>query len=57
MYHPLLEIEVYRPLEFAKLLGLSAPTIITWLKQQKLKGRKLGGRYYVVATELERLRT
>jgi excisionase family DNA binding protein len=48
--------EVYRPPEFAKLVGVTPPTIVSWIKAAKLKAQKIGGRYYIPVTELDRLK-
>jgi excisionase family DNA binding protein len=56
MHHVLLDQPVYRPLEFGKLVGVSVVTVVNWVKAGKLKGHKIGGRYYVVASELAKLK-
>jgi excisionase family DNA binding protein len=57
MHHALLEIDVYKPREFAELVGVTAPTVVSWLKSGTLKGHKIGARYYILASELDRLRS
>jgi len=57
MHHALLQIDVYRPREFAELVGVTAPTVVSWLKSGRLKGHKIGARYYILATELDRLKS
>ena len=56
MRHILMNTEVYRPPEFAKLVGVTPPTIVSWIKSAKLKAQKIGGRYYIPVTELDRLK-
>jgi excisionase family DNA binding protein len=56
MHHVLLNTDVFRPPEFARLVGVTPPTIVSWIKSTKLKGHKIGGRYYVPATELDKLK-
>jgi hypothetical protein len=55
-HHVLLDEDVYQPFDFAQLVGVHHLTVINWLKKENLKGWKIGGRYYVAASELTRLR-
>ena len=55
MFHPLLNIDVYRPPEFARLVGVTKFTVMSWIKANKLTAFKVGGRFFVPATELTRL--
>jgi excisionase family DNA binding protein len=55
MKHPLLDYEVQRPPRFAKLVGVSKPTVMAWIKSGKLKAHRIGARYYIPDSELARL--
>ena len=55
MKHALLDDEVQRPPQFAKLVGVSKPTIMSWIKSGKLKAHRIGARYYIPESELARI--
>jgi excisionase family DNA binding protein len=55
MRHALLDYEVHRPPQFAKLVGVSKPTIMAWIKSGKLKAHRIGTRYYIPDSELARI--
>lgn len=50
-----LEPRLYRPSEISKLLGLPKPSVYVWLKDGQIKSLKLGGRFFVPPSEVERL--
>ena len=39
----------------AKLVGVSKPTIMAWIKSGKLKAHRIGTRYYIPDSELARI--
>jgi excisionase family DNA binding protein len=53
--HPLLKAEVLRPPEFATKVGVQPPTVYAWIRSGQLKAHRVGGRFYIPATELNRL--
>lgn len=55
MKHVLIDFEVQRPPQFAKLVGVSKPTIMAWIRSGKLKAHKIGSRYYIPDSELARI--
>jgi excisionase family DNA binding protein len=55
MKHALLDYEVERPPQFAKLAGVSKPTIMSWIRSGKLKAHRFGTRYYIPSSELQRM--
>jgi putative resolvase len=55
MRHVLLDFEVHRPPSFATLVGVSKPTIMSWIKSGTLKAHKIGTRYYIPDSELRRI--
>ena len=56
MKHVLLDHEVYRPPEFATMIGVSKPTVITWIRSGRLKAHHIGDRWYIPHFELERIK-
>ena len=56
MKHVLLEHDVFRPPEFAALIGVSKPTITNWIRLGKLKAHHIGDRWYIPAFELDRIK-
>jgi excisionase family DNA binding protein len=50
-----LESRMYRPSEIARLLGFPKPSVYGWIKDGEIKALKLGGRFFVPASEVERL--
>lgn len=52
MRHPLLDYEVHRPREFAKKVGVTKPTIMSWIKSGQVEAYKIGSRYYIPESEL-----
>ena len=55
MKHALLDYEVYRPPQFAKLAGVTRATIIRWIETGRLKAHRIGSRYYIPESELTRI--
>ena len=55
MKHVLFDYDVQRPPQFAKLVGVSKPTIMAWIKSGKLKAHRIGARYYIPDSERERI--
>lgn len=52
MRHTLFDHEVHRPPEFAKLVGVTKPTIMAWIRAGKIKAHKIGSRFYIPDSEL-----
>ncbi len=44
----------YTPIEVSKIMGLTTITVWGYLKTKKLKGRKIGGRWYISEPVLKR---
>lgn len=48
------DIRLYTVQETAELLGVTTRTILTYLKEGKLTGRKIGGKWKMTEEELRR---
>lgn len=46
---------VYSPDEAAKILGVHRNTIMRWIRDETLYAAKLGGRYRISQSEIDRL--
>jgi len=46
--------DVYSPDEFAELLGVPPTTVRRWLREGRIRGRKIGRRWFVPHSELEK---
>jgi excisionase family DNA binding protein len=55
MFHPLLKTQVHTPAELAALIGVSTQTVFVWIRSNKIKSARIGGRFFIPATEFERL--
>lgn len=55
MRHPLFKEDVLLPKEFAVRVGVCKATVHDWLHANKLVSYRLGKRWFIPASELERL--
>jgi excisionase family DNA binding protein len=55
MYHPLLKCDVQTPPEAAKVLGVSPVTVVEWIRQRRFEAYRVGGRFYIPTTAVNRL--
>ena len=53
MMHPADRKDVYSPDEFAEVLGVPPTTVRRWLREGRIRGRKIGRRWFVPHSELE----
>lgn len=49
--------EAFKSEEVAEMLGISAFTVRKWLRDGRIKGRKIGRTWFVPKAEIERLMT
>jgi len=49
------EEKLYKPSDFAKLMGISRSGVIKWIKQGKIRAVEIHGRWYIPESEIERL--
>jgi len=49
------EEKLYKPSDFAKLMGISRSGVIKWIKQGKIRAVEIHGRWYIPESEIEKL--
>jgi len=49
------EEKLYKPSDFAKLMGISRSGVIKWIKEGKIRAVEIHGRWYIPESEVERL--
>ena len=42
--------------EAAKMLGVTTQTIRDWIKKNKITGKKIGGRFFVLRSDIEEVK-
>lgn len=47
-----LDVKLYSTVEVAELLGITPQTARTYVTEGKIKGKKIGGKYYVSEEKL-----
>ncbi len=47
--------KLYNTSETANIIGVTKEAIVYWLKKGKLKGTKIGGRWFVYKDEIDRI--
>ncbi len=50
------EQEFVNTVDAAQILGVTRYTIRTWILDRKLAGKKVGGRYFIPLSEIEKLK-
>jgi len=49
------EEKLYKPSDFAKLMGISRSGVIKWIKEGRVRAIEIHGRWYIPESEIERL--